>query len=101
MIQMNCSEKKLQSTMKFLDQLLPKKEKIKKAGQDYKIFVAITRADLLLEQNEKLAGICQKTLSWDGKRYTKLVHKNGFNLKEFNKKQMAIKEYFKSGLRTL
>ena len=67
--------------------------KIKKTGQDYKIFVAITRADLLLEQNEKLAGICQKTLSWDGKRYTKLVHKNGFNLKEFNKKQMAIKEY--------
>ena len=76
----------------ILDQLLPK-VKIKKAGQDYKIFVAITRADLLLEQNEKLAGICQKTLSWDGKRYTKLVHKNGFNLKEFNKKQMAIKEY--------
>ena len=41
----------------ILDQLLPK-VKIKKAGQDYKIFVAITRADLLLEQNEKLAGIC-------------------------------------------
>lgn len=74
--------------------LLPK-VKVKKAGQDYKIFVAITRADLLLEQNETLAGICQNTLSWDKTRYTKLVHKNGFNRKEFDKKQEAIKNYLK------
>ena len=64
----------------ILDQLLPK-VKIKKTGQDYKIFVAITRADLLLEQNEKLAGICQKTLSWDGKMIYKTGSQEWFQLK--------------------